>query len=431
MLLLLTLQTVSATTVMGNSKEWQDLYLSAMYAHTNGYDFVFIESLGDADIQSQLLEKDEPIIIIESSKKPVIKNYESFLSVGGFTNLTVITAEDYRDLQLKLFGDADSYFILDPTFGMEAVAAAPLILKRSAAPLFLDAQSKEDVKARASDDSFVIGHFPLRIVAGIPGERLAGYPTDNALDLALLATRETKSSWGVIARADRFDPASLAGKKPIFLIVDDTSAVAEKVKESGITRFEVIGADMADIAKSIEAESGKDLHLLLKYGQTITNLPGLEGKILTVRQVSVPYPTVGLELKEAVFYPETSSLVVTFRNPGTLETKFFSNLELGELVFSDEHIHTALPGETVAIPYHVAESAETVTLTTRFGLEQPLNRVLRKKDSPTLSVPVSTGQATNTSIEVGRVTYDGAKGELRIALSGQGVVDAELLVSDD
>lgn len=430
---LLAVVPAEATTVMGNSKDWQDLYLAAMYAHLNDYEFSFIESLGDAEIQTQLLDKTEPLIIIESESRPVIKNYESFLSVGGYESVTVITAPDYTELQAELFTDAEQYVALDPRFGMEAVAAAPLILHRSWAPLFLNAESKERVQQLLSADSLIVGHYPYRVVDGVPGERLDAYPTENALTLALRAQKETDATWGMIGRADEFEPGALGSGLPVFIFAEEIEPVADAVRESGIQRFEVIGADLADVAKSIEAQSGRDLHLLLKYGQTVTNLPGLEGRILSLRQVPTPYPAPGLAVEEAVYYPSLNTLAVTFTNPATLETKFFSNLELGDLVFSDEHIHTIGPGDDVVIPYTVAaeEVPERLTLTTRFGLERPLERVLRGADAAVLRVPVTTGSAETTTMELGAVTYDGEAGELLIALRGNGLVDAELLVSED
>lgn len=437
-LLLLVIPLTSATVVVGNSKEWHDLYLGTMYAGLNDHSFLFFDSLGDADIQTRTIPKDEPIIVLESTSRPVVPNYQNILNVGGYSSVEVMTYDGYTELQRMLFGDAKypGWIILHPEFGAEAMAAASYMIKAGYAPAFLNAENVPEVEELAQGERLLVGHFPIRTIMGLEGDRITGFPMQNAQALTVRAQEEYPEEWALLSRTDSFDPGSLVSGRPLYLYNGELADLVQPIQESEISRFEVIGPDLADLAKSVEAQVGRDLHLLLKYGQTITNVPGLEGKILGIRQVPVPAPQVGIVFEEAVYYESLKTLALTYTNIGTLPALFVTSVEYGDVVISDEKLHTIGAGETLTIPYrmNITEMTPTATVNTRYGLERPLTRTVAQAGSAVLRANVTRiDRADTTDVEVGKVAYDGERGRLLVTLrsNGPALVDIELFVDEE
>lgn len=429
---LLLLPTVLGTVVV-NSKDWHDIYLGSIHAYQNDEKLIYFDSLGDAQIQTKLIPTNERVLILESGR-PVVKNYRSFLEVGGYEGVETIEYSDYTELQAELYGESDKYLVLYPGFAAEAIAAAPLMLVDGYAPLFLNEGNQESVRdLTAGADTLVAGRFPVRWTSGVSGEKLTGKPLENAKELMERSAAATDSDWGILSRADRFDPQTLAGGKPVLLFGGDVDQLASWVSAVDIDRYEVIGADLADLATAVKDRTGRDLHLLLKYGQTITNVPGLEGQILNVRQVDVPAPVNRLEFVKLTRYPDAGTLALTLENTGTLESLFLVTLEYGDLGITEEQLHIIQPGETTTIPFVVNASEETdeATVNVRYGLEPPLEQTITGGDGPILRADVEQGSAGDGAVQVRGVRYDGDEGVLYVDVKnngGEALVDAELLL---
>ena len=133
---------VFATAVFSNTHVWQDKYLASVYAgHENATIHTF-QNLADAQLKIKTISKNEQIIILESNVKPVVKNFESVLTINGYTDVEVVSYDSYIVLQEILFDrvaakkGATSVAVLDPKFGVESIVIAPLLREKGLVPLF-------------------------------------------------------------------------------------------------------------------------------------------------------------------------------------------------------------------------------------------------------------------------------------------------------
>lgn len=441
--LLLAVATVAAAqsgpVVVVNSKDWHDKYLGAMYADQIHADLIYFNNLGDAQIKTQTIDPHRRIIAFESDN-PVVKNYKSVLQTNGFTNYTVFTYSDYHELQMKLFnGTYKQLVVLDPQFGPEAIAYAPAIGGKHLRPFFLDSTDTGDLKtAEKSAGSIVIaGHFPVRLIAGIHAvKRYTGLSPQNADAITEAIAANSSSQWGIIMRIDRVDFVSLTENIPIVVYTGSLSDTINVVKQTNITKFEVISADAANLAQQIKDGSGEDLALMLKYGRTITNLPGLTGKILDLDTALVDYPSPDLEIVSAKYYPSANALLVTYKNRGNVPTLFLTNIQFASNALSDAHLRVVPPGETVEEPYPLTSPANATDafINARYDMSLPLTHtVLSSQGTELVQEPVTDSTAHNITLTLGKVTYNDAKGELDVEVHTDqpGVARIEVPIGDN
>jgi hypothetical protein len=283
--------------VVINSKLWQDRYLASIYAGYLGYDIVHFDNLGEAQLETDTLKGRPDIIVFESRDYSIVKKYESYLAANDFSKYTTIYYDDYLDLQKKLWDKEKirKYIVLDPRFGPEAVAAAPYILNNQYAPLFLTKKSEDYVKSKLSSadptNIIIAGYFPVRLIKDLSGTKLVGQPKDNSAALSKLASTDIGQEWGVLTSISEIDLTTLLYKRPIFVYLGDIDNIVRTVRDSTeVTKMEVIGGQMTDLAQEIRGQSRRDLKLMLKYARTYTNIPGMTGKIMTLGTVPFDFP---------------------------------------------------------------------------------------------------------------------------------------------
>ncbi|MCK5107274.1 MAG: hypothetical protein KAQ83_00950 [Nanoarchaeota archaeon] len=439
--LVVLVQPISAqakTFTVANSKDWHSIYLATIYSGNTDSELLFFENLRDSQIKTKLMAKDDSILILESRNDPIIKNYESFLKVDGYTNYQTMYFEGYSDLQSFLFQNSNhkGIFILEPEFGMVSVAAAPYILEKGYMPFFINQDNIETAELLSKGEKSIIGgHIPLRYLDNIKGERYLGYPDESTFKVSELTYQELgDQSWGIITKIDEVDVSILKQGLPIFIFfgdkyVDDT---VKLVKDSGITKYEIIGGSMADIAKNIESKSGVNLDMMLRYGRTITNLPGMEGKILDIDAVYFDYPTTNLEIKDAVYYSDLGKLAITFENTGNIDNMFFSNVEFMNRATSDPEMHHIHPGEEKTIPFTFGapydENNKRVSITTSYGFSIPLLSKIEQEEG----IPLFRLDAVNSEHYEGPVIqfmesdYDFKQDVLKLDFKNMGGEEVQL-----
>lgn len=373
----------SNTFVVANTDDWQAMYLTAIYAKFIEAEFVYIKDLGDAELKTQLMAPDDNVFVFESTETPVVKNYQSFLTVNGFNSVGEYKFFTAYDLQEYLYTELEpeEVFIFGNDFGMEPITLAPYLLQNNFFPMFYS-QESTDFFYRISRRKpvTVVGRVPIRSVEQLHPTYISGQPQKTTSEVTKIVTDHIKADWGVITRVDSIDYDSIRKELPVFVFYSQTYApqLADSIKESEVRNFEVIGGNTADLAQGLEAEVGEDLNMMLKFGRKITNFDGLENKVLGVDAVNLPFPYEEVALDAVKYYEDLNIFTITLSNNGNLPVYVFSNIDFGGEVVSDETRHAILPGTAKTIPYDlVAENTnEQAILTIRYGYALPLQNTL-------------------------------------------------------
>ena len=431
------------TIVVGNTQDWHSLYLTSIYASLHNASFFFFNNRGDAQLKTKTMGLNDEITIFESTVDPVVKNYKSFLSVAGFNNYKSYSFEGFESLQKLLVNknDVDGYVVFGTDFGMEPLAAAPYLVKNNYLPLFYSDSALDFItKQSKKKQTIFVGRIPVRPIASLPGSRLFGSPQQSTTKISKLAIDALPSEWGIITRVDVVDFQTFSEKIPLFVFYGDSysDAVSNLILYSNITKYEVIGGKTADIASSLETQTGKDLKLLLKYGRRVTNLAGLQDTVLDVDSYSFPFPVEDLEIIETKYYPKLNTLAITYKNTGNINLLYFSNIEYGGVALADNFAHQISPGEQKTVPFSVLNaSSDEIAITSKFGNSIPFKKsLLGDNGAPIFTRNVSIDSyAESTSFNYIASHFDSKQGVLTLEFENPGSetlqVYGELLYTQD
>lgn len=423
-----------ADLVVGNTKNWQDLYLTGFYAASLDYDYAYFTSLRDANLKTQTFPQSSNIIILEHSNDPVVRNYQNFLRVRGYENVESIVFSDYTELQDILASrmDSDKALVLDSRWGMEAVAATTFMINEGFSPYFLSEDNRNTVLSdiRGKEEVLIVGHFPVRLIADFPGNKITDFPDFNANTMSLRSARTGDYNWGQISNSQRQDFSTFKSRIPNFVFNGDVQRTAQTIRNSGVRNFEVIGSEMADIATNIRGASGENLRLLLKYARTYTNIDELSGQLLDLDRVEMPYPNIGLSIVNATYYPNLNTFTLTFVNTGTMDTKIFSTIEVNGQNLGDDFAHRVLANSSFTIPYSVGDlsGAEFAILDTIYGYAEPLQRTLSTGLTANRFPVTIDKRVDDSSVELKKALFDDDNGLFYVEVESVGTSNANVIV---
>jgi len=388
-IVVLSTQAFAGDYVVINSKDWHDMYLAGVYAGYSDRTLLFFENLGEASLKSQLIPPGSDVLIFESNSQAVVKNYDSYLSARGITQTTKVTYDSYADFQFLLYNrlrfEENTKNLIVPKgfalfyseYGIEAVAATSVIYDKKAWPLFVNRKIITDYTELLKGEKihFAAGNFPIRQLQTSLFERttvFSGKPDITTVGIATLTSKKAPS--GIITRIDRIDPQMLARKVPTYVYYGSVSDVAAIIANVETRLFEVVSSDAADLSKSIEAASGRDLQLLVKYARGYTNLQGYEGQLIDLDTVAFAFPNVGLRLDTATYYPALGKITLTYTNIGTEPVTVLSTIEFADSIATDEFPKVIPAGVTMTIPYDAAVNSPSraIAINTLYGESEPL-----------------------------------------------------------
>ncbi len=411
--------------VVLSGKDWTDNFLLNYYAAKKGYDFLTFKNLADAELKTSTITQNRKIIAFESNN-PVVKNYEKYLEVNGYKNYEVITYDDLEELQEIILNKIKpkKFIILSTDYSLEAISANPLMINNDYFPLFLNEKTKKQVfKAISNADEIIIaGHFPVRLIKGIKADdSLTNFPDENALELMKESFSQSKSEWAYMVRPDQLDLSVLRTNLPVLVYFGDIKAISEIVKNNNIIKFEIIGGKMVDVAKAVEANSEKDLKMLLRYGRTFGNAKSLEGKIFDIDYVEFPYPFTYLQLKKIIYYENMGVLAISFENKGNIPLKLYNNIEFMGKSLSDNNLHVINPGNEITIPYYFGKPENNnknhdlkVIINSKYDYKTPLRNSLRGDDDKPIVIEkaIKSNDYDNPSFDIIRAEFDDNNGRL-------------------
>jgi hypothetical protein len=429
-----------AEVVVINSQDWMDVYSGMLYAATIGDSVLFLTNKRYATVLNEVMPAREPVLLFESERVPYKVNLAGTLRKQAHETKVVYTSGG-RGLNLKLAAEvnATNFVLVDPTYGFNAVAAAPYALRMHGFVLFVDAQNADQVVAFLAtrpqlDEVLVYGAIADRVQ-----ERLARFSPevintgnryrDNAAIMRKYFARAPLVDQAVLTSGE-FLESQVVGGAPVILIgkervLNDTIAV---VRESNLGTAIVIGNDLTRGAKQLKDATG--VSTFVKVGQGIPQGVSEYEPIKALDMFFLPSLVIEMDLGAVRYNALEKVLEVVYRNRGS--RAFFSGtisvLVDGETVqtlgdIQPQHLER---NETRGFRYAVdlteaiaGGRSMTADVFTTYGESiDSMDRAIAAQ----VDVSVSTAEDP-CALELGKVTFDERTQRISVVLENAADVD--------
>ena len=425
---------VSATTAVINSRDWQDVYSGLVYSRLKGFEPRFLASTPHADYLHDYLP-DSDVVVIESESAPWSFNYVGLLRDEGFEVTEEIRLKDFGNLELADKAGVKKWVVIDSTYGYNAVSVAPYAVKTGSFVVFADKDNADQVRGHADsqgvDDVLLYGQLDEEVVAAFPGaERInEGDRFSNNLEILkrlgpLVDTRQIYLTHGEL-----LEMGLITSEFPIVLIGSDVAPDQQQqyLRTAGYSIGIVLGNELYNNARRLKDEGVLDT-VLIRYGQGLTNAGDFYNEVRGLDIMRLPALELNVSVAYAFYNAETRQIELVMRNGAEKQLAFSKNtLEVsagesmkfagdGEAVYLKAGRDTSVAYD-VDLNYEVSSgNAVRADVRTLYGEDaKALEKIVQTVFDPVEVVSVKD----DSEVDAERLVYSSTERELVLVLSSE------------
>ena len=337
--------------IIVNSQNWVDVYSVMQYGAFKPITSNFLVSDRHASLILGQIGKEEKLWAISSSKTPFFTGYQALLDSRGYT-ASEFTYDNINLEMAKLLTDVDSFLILDPSYGYNAISVAPYAALTKSYVLFADAGTIDDIveflSSRTVRKMIIFGQVDREVKAQLSqyNPEIINRDGDRFLNNVeiLKKYREINAAKQVILTNGEFiEQELMSGSQPVVFIGTNNvpDAIREYVSQSDIEVGVLIGNELVGTATFIRRQIG--ISVFVKFAQGARQPEGRISQVEALDMFYLPTYTVNLEIDSIKYNRATNQLEVTLRN-----TEDQAAYLIGTYGISDSAQNQVTVGDTVA-----------------------------------------------------------------------------------
>ena len=415
-----------------NSKDWRDVYLGLLYSNYENEKPYIITNLGEADLASRMAKNQDRIIVIESQKQPIVKNYEKFLELRGVDpkKIKVMSSSTPYLFQLEIAKkiNPSCHIVVPSEFSYDAISAMPYALLNNCTVIFWNEDYRNTLLSFINKQNNIIffGTFnerPWRLLNKnftIINENNFFDNNKRMVEMVINWYKQhNKKFWVVYTNAKYIEEGYLLEKMPIMIFSGNIKNDVEFLKKNNVWLVEVIGPDMVNYGQQIRDLSNKTIGVVAKVARTFTGIPELRGKVYAIKVLSVDTPNPNLEITGVYFDNENQLVSIVFKNTGNTKVLFYTPsvriVDNGVEIFSlsDDKVYAIYPNSyftlTLKTPNKLTKIPElTAEVYTIYNYQKPLNNYIKHgNDNPPAIYNVTVSSLKDlSSIKVVSLDYN-------------------------
>lgn len=425
---------ISATTAVINSRDWQDVYSALVYSRIKGYEPRFLASTPHADYLHDYLPEGD-IVVIESEVAPWVFNYAGVLEDEGLNVIETIKLKESGNLELAVKSGLKNWVVVDSTYGYNAISVAPYAVNSPAFVVFANKDNFDQVKGHAESigvtNSLLYGQLDEEVVEAFSGsERInEGNRFSNNVEILKRIDSLIDSNQIYLTHGEILEMGLITKDFPIVLIGIDNAPEQQKnyLQNAGYKVGIVLGNELYNNAKRLKDAGVLDT-ILIRYGQGLANTNSFYNEVRGLDIMSLPTYDLNISIPFAYYNTETRQLELVMRNNADKQITFSKNtitLTAGEtqkFVGDDRAIY--LRGNTdTAVAYDVDLNAEVsagnlikAEVRTLYGEDsKALEKILNTVFDPVEVISVRD----DSTIRAERLVYSAVNEELTLIASSE------------
>ncbi len=437
---------IEATTVVINSQDWMDVYSGMLYARLTQNPSLFLTNKKYLTLMPNVLTTGEELVIIESEKAPFASNIAGTLRRMGYLPETTIFSGGGYALNLELAKklNLNKFIIVDPTYGFNAVSAAPYAILSNAFVLFADDKNIDQVITYLTALPKVEKLIVYGQVSGSVLQKLSGFSPEvintghrykdniEILNMYLQKSPETPQA---LLTSGEFLEKEIIGGEPIILVGRERVLpnTVDFVKNSNLKTAVLIGNELTGTAKLLKEQTG--IPVFVKLGQGVPMGAENYQPIKALDMFFLPMLFVQIDFGYVQYNPSDKKLEVVYRNRG-VRASFSGTIGIladGQTIATvgDKDVQKLERNETLGFRYdvdlseYIGQSKNlTADILTIYG-ESP--EIMDRAIAVQVPIIIGGGAGDNCELKLGRVTFD--ERTQRISVNLENPSDADCYAS--
>lgn len=284
LILLIFATAVSAQEIyVANTASWENIYSAGIYSALQNNSFYYLVNARHAEALTSELPRGISVTVIESDRIPYVKKYANRLTNAGMNAQTVLIPEDDANLDLaKRLPQINSYYIVNPVFGYDAISAAPIAIQTKSYVLFATKENANEIAEFLNTKQLaninVIGDVDQEVISAIshlnPKITNEGNRFKNNIALAEQYRQLTNAQQAILTNGEFLEyDIFTAQNQPIVFIGRDRvpEQSLDYLRTAPYKTFVVLGKDLLGSSQSVKSSTQKSVFLKFAKGTTGPN----------------------------------------------------------------------------------------------------------------------------------------------------------------
>lgn len=320
----------SAEYIVINSDNWMDAYSGSLYAELKKADYKFLISEKHSSVILPLLNKEDDITVIESDRVPYVINYADTLRRKGFTAKDIKGGGKELNIELARRTDTNSFILVDPSYGYDAISAAPYAILTNSFVIFADKYNIDDalslLKEKKAKNILLYGFLDQEVIDAVsyqhtPEVITGGSRYDNNIELVKRYMQQNQAKQATLSNGEILEAGILQSRQPILFIGKEIvpESLINFIRTSGITHGVLIGNELTQPAKQLKDST--QLTVFIKFAQGLPQQGGEEAtKVQSLDFMYTPSYEPKIGLLAIRYNIATKTIDVALENTKDLKT---------------------------------------------------------------------------------------------------------------
>jgi hypothetical protein len=428
-----------------NSADWKDVYSTMLYANLAKSDPSFLTSTRHSTILLYSLRKESSIEIITSRKGAFVVGYKDIMQARGFPNVTEYVYDNVNLELAQRLPDITRYIIIDPSYGYNALSAAPYAVVSNSYVLFVDARNMQAVETflrnRKVDHLILFGQLDREVK-----DALASYDPEiinegDRFENNIAITKkymEIKPNKQVLLSNGEFIEAGfMSGSEPVLFIgrTNVPDSIKKYIQENDIEVGVLVGNELIGTATTIRRQVG--ISVFVKFAQGSRTPSGSIAPVEDLDRFPMPRYNLNMDIVSVAYNKGTGGLEVTYQNLVDLASYFKSTITVqdgqGLKVLGDPDPVFIDAQEYKTVVYTTASDGTPLSIQTGNATAQVFTIYGEGKKSLEFTVEKTLNIETitlldNADIEIRDLVYNTQKKQFEVQIASTGNADAYVRV---
>jgi hypothetical protein len=307
--------------ILSNSEDWKDVYSTMLYGTLTEKTSNFLVSDRHATLILNSIPTKTHIWVISSKSIPYVRGYKSLLESRGYT------AEEFEydnvNLELAKKLNVNSFIIIDPSYGYNAISVAPYAAATNSYVLFADRDNIREIDRFLSGIDvkkiLVYGQVDREVLNAITryGPEIINKDGDrflNNIEIVKKYQEIRHAKQAILTNGEFIEQEIMSGAEPVIFIGTNNvpDVVREYIKESDIEVGVLIGNELVGTATFIRRQIG--ISVFVKFAQGARAPEGRISQVEALDMFYLPVYTLNLEVDNIKYNKATNQLEVTLKN---------------------------------------------------------------------------------------------------------------------
>jgi len=266
--------------VIINSENWHDVYSGMLFANLKGVPSNFLVNAKHGDILTYSIPTSETNILVLAGDRTQFVNYGKFLQERGYSRTNELVLSDVN-LELARQLTTKKFIVVDPTYGYDAISAAPYAVETDSYVLFANKQNLADItsflKERGVSSLIIFGGVDESVKASFsefkPELIEKGDRFSNNLEMVNRYVQLNQRTEAILTSGEFIEAGLMNGADPVIFLSKDgvPDVVRDYIPKSGIENCILVGNELLGPATTVRKELGVSVFVKFAQGARTPN----------------------------------------------------------------------------------------------------------------------------------------------------------------